>query len=155
MLFGRFIFKIANKSLSLLNNKQAFIYQNSVSLVTRNTTTMTATPSTTLDPPIALQKLHKVPFGAVEGENRGERPFFPLRYRDDPWFWLRDDDRKNEEVLAHLRKENFSGSHIIHFLLAVILYFNWQLQTISLMIDIFSTDLLSKLAKKNNDSSAF
>ena len=53
-------------------------------------------------------------------------------------------------------KENFPGSHIIHFLLAVvILYFNWQLQTISLMIDIFSTDLLSKLAKKNNDSSAF
>ena len=49
----------------------------------------------------------------------------------------------------HLRKENFPGSHIIHFLLAVvILYFNWQLQTISLMIDIFSTDLLSKLAKK-------
>ena len=55
----------------------------------------------------------------------------------------------------HLSKGNFSGSHIIHFLLAVILYFNWQLQTISLMIDIFSTDLLSKLAKKNNDSSAF
>lgn len=26
--------------------------------------------------------------------------------REDPWFWLRDDKRMNEEVLTHLRKEN-------------------------------------------------
>lgn len=61
---------------------------------------------TKLDAPIAVQKPHKVAFGKVDGENRGDNPFFPLRYRDDPWFWLRDDTRKNEEVLDHLRKEN-------------------------------------------------
>ena len=59
-----------------------------------------------LDAPIAPQKPHKVAFGKVENENRGENPFFPLRYRDDPWFWLRDDTRKNEDILDHLRKEN-------------------------------------------------
>ena len=57
-------------------------------------------------PPIAVQKPHKIAFGAVPGENRGEKPFTELRYRSDPWFWLRDDTRKNEEVLEHLRKEN-------------------------------------------------
>lgn len=34
----------------------------------------------------------------------------PPRLRDDPYFWLRDDDRKNEEVLAHLRLENEYGA---------------------------------------------
>ena len=48
-------------------------------------------------PPIAVQKPHKIAFGAVPGENRGEKPFTELRYRSDPWFWLRDDTRKNEE----------------------------------------------------------
>ena len=33
----------------------------------------------------------------------------PPRYHNDPYFWLRDDDRKNEEVLAHLRLENEYG----------------------------------------------
>ena len=59
-----------------------------------------------MTPPIATQKPHKVPFGAVEGENRGEKPFKDVRYRDDPWFWLRDDTRKDEAVLGHLRVEN-------------------------------------------------
>ena len=57
-------------------------------------------------PPIAAQKPHKVPFGAVEGENRGKNPFKDIRYIDDPWFWLRDDTRKNEEILDYLKKEN-------------------------------------------------
>ena len=61
---------------------------------------------TNLEAPIAPQRPHKIAFGKVEGENRGENPFFPIRYRDDPWFWLRDDTRKNEEILNHLRKEN-------------------------------------------------
>ena len=59
-----------------------------------------------LMPPIALQKPHKIAFGAVNGENRGETPFKEIRYREDPWFWLRDDTRKNEDMLEHLRKEN-------------------------------------------------
>ena len=56
--------------------------------------------------PIAIQRPHKVTFGAVEGENRGDNPFKDLRYRDDPWFWLRDDNRTSKEVLDHLTKEN-------------------------------------------------
>ena len=57
-------------------------------------------------PPIALKKPYKVPFGAVEGENRGSNPFKDIRYIEDPWFWLRDDTRKNEEILDHIKKEN-------------------------------------------------
>ena len=48
-------------------------------------------------PPVAEQRPHKVVFGKVEGENRGLKPFETQRERDDPWFWLRSDDRKSEE----------------------------------------------------------
>ena len=57
-------------------------------------------------PPIALQKAHRVVFGSVDGEERGENPFKQQRYLDDPWFWMRDESRKNNEVLKHLSKEN-------------------------------------------------
>lgn len=30
----------------------------------------------------------------------------PAQVRSDPFFWMRDDDRKDKRVLAHLRKEN-------------------------------------------------
>ena len=42
--------------------------------------------------PVAARRPHRIesPFGA----------------RDDPYFWLRDDERKNPEVLLHLRAEN-------------------------------------------------
>lgn len=58
------------------------------------------------DGPIAEKRPHHVPFGAVPGQNRGSNPFPVPRMREDPWFWLRDDDRKNADVLAHLKKEN-------------------------------------------------
>ena len=57
-------------------------------------------------PPIAQQKPHKVVFGFLEGEERGNVPFKQQRYLDDPWFWLRDESRENQEVLKHLYKEN-------------------------------------------------
>ena len=57
-------------------------------------------------PPIAKQKPHKVPFGDVKGENRGENPFTDQRWRDDPWFWLRDDSREKKEILDFLTEEN-------------------------------------------------
>ena len=53
--------------------------------------------SKAISPPIAESRPHSVPFGAVKGENRGKHPFTPIRYREDPYFWLRDDDRKNEK----------------------------------------------------------
>lgn len=60
---------------------------------------------TKLQAPIAEQIPHQVVFGKVEGENRGAKPFSQQRKRTDPWFWLRDDDRKDAKVLAHLHKE--------------------------------------------------
>jgi hypothetical protein len=53
--------------------------------------------------PIAAQAPHAVQFGAVDGENRGTgtdslAPFAEPILHDDPWFWLRDDERKNPEV---------------------------------------------------------
>jgi len=59
-----------------------------------------------LPPPVAAQRPHEVPFGAVEGEGRGAKAMATPIKREDPWFWLRDDERKSEEVLAHLRAEN-------------------------------------------------
>lgn len=59
-----------------------------------------------ITPPIAAQKPHTVTFGKVDGETRGDKPMETPVYREDPLFWLRDDARANEEVLAHLRAEN-------------------------------------------------
>ena len=62
-------------------------------------------------PIAAMHRGHRVAFGAVEGENRGGgtgslAPFAKVIQRDDPWFWLRDDDRKDPAILAHLEAEN-------------------------------------------------
>ena len=61
--------------------------------------------------PIAKKKHHLVAYGAVKGENRGEgtgslEPFKNPIFREDPWFWLRDDDKKDPEIMRHLKKEN-------------------------------------------------
>jgi oligopeptidase B len=50
-------------------------------------------PTAASTPPIAAKKLHEVraPFGAV---------------RQDEYYWLRDDSRKNPEMLAYLTTEN-------------------------------------------------
>eukprot|EP00796_Vickermania_ingenoplastis_P011983 gene11984-8256_t len=58
-----------------------------------------------VEAPIAEHRDHAVLFGKVEGEDRGPNPMNPPRKRNDPLFWLRDDDRKNPEVIAHLKKE--------------------------------------------------
>lgn len=43
-------------------------------------------------PPVAVQKPHTVPS--------------PFGSREDPWYWLRDDQRKDSQVLAYLEAEN-------------------------------------------------
>ena len=68
--------------------------------------------------PIAATRHHRVAFGAVEGENRGGgsgslAPFAKAIQRDDPWFWLRDDDRKDPAILAHLEAENAHAQHAV------------------------------------------
>ncbi|CAH0476766.1 unnamed protein product [Peronospora belbahrii] len=57
-------------------------------------------------PPILEKRSKMVPFGAVTGQNRGLNPMKPILYLEDPYFYVRDDDRKNKEVIEHLRKEN-------------------------------------------------
>ncbi|GLE11181.1 hypothetical protein PINS_up023519 [Pythium insidiosum] len=57
-------------------------------------------------PPVLEKRPHMVPFGAVPGQNRGPNPMKPILYMEDPYFYVRDDTRKNEEVIEHLRKEN-------------------------------------------------
>ncbi len=56
--------------------------------------------------PIAKKKHHLVKFGKVEGENRGDNPMNPPLEKIDPYYWMRDDSRSNEEILTHLELEN-------------------------------------------------
>ena len=56
--------------------------------------------------PIAEKIPHLVKFGRVKGQNRGKDAFEKIRTIKDDYFWLRDDTRTSEKVLAHLRKEN-------------------------------------------------
>jgi oligopeptidase B len=45
-------------------------------------------------------------FGKVGDENRGSEPMNPPKVVFDPYFWLRDDERKDPKVIAHLKAEN-------------------------------------------------
>ena len=63
--------------------------------------------------PIAKKKHHLVAYGAVKGENRGEgtgslEPFKNPIYREDPWFWLRDDDKKDPEIKTDTELESLN-----------------------------------------------
>lgn len=57
-------------------------------------------------PPVLKKKPHMVPFGAITDQNRGKNPMSNILYLEDPYFYVRDDTRKNHEILEHLRKEN-------------------------------------------------
>ena len=57
-------------------------------------------------PPTPKRLPAEVLFGKVEGEERGEDAMDPpIRWTDD-LFWLRDDERKSDGVLSHLKAEN-------------------------------------------------
>lgn len=61
--------------------------------VAGNPPPMSPAPSTAApQPPVAARKPHVVPS--------------PNGDREDPYYWMRDDERKNPEVLAHLAAEN-------------------------------------------------
>ncbi|NDD74848.1 MAG: S9 family peptidase [Gammaproteobacteria bacterium] len=51
-----------------------------------------APPTAPESPPVAAQKPHAVPS--------------PFGAREDPWYWLRDDQRKDPQMLAYLEAEN-------------------------------------------------
>lgn len=57
--------------------------------------------------PVAEKKPKAVRFGKPEGyEKCVQRPLDPVREHLDPYAWLRCDDRKDPQVLEHLRREN-------------------------------------------------
>ena len=60
-------------------------------------------------PPIARRAQEKVYYGknpADPTEDRGPAPMDPPLTRTDEYHWLRDETRKDPEVLAHLAAEN-------------------------------------------------
>lgn len=62
-----------------------------------------------LFPPIAPKKPHVVYFGINPDdpdENRGENPMNPPIEMNDNYYWLRDDERKNPEIIQYLNEEN-------------------------------------------------
>ena len=97
-------------SLTLHSHPHTFQNSNILSLSRklffRNSKKIIMASITTIPPPIGEKLNHDVIFGAVEGQNRGLKPFQQQRTRNDPFFWMRDDERKDEKVLAHLRQEN-------------------------------------------------
>jgi len=65
--------------------------------------------------PVCKRIDHAVSFGIVPGENRGENAMDPAVKVNDDLFWLRDDDRKNEEILSYLKTENeYTEAHTKH-----------------------------------------
>ena len=59
--------------------------------------------------PVAEKRPYEVLFGKVEGEMRGnsnDELMDPAISRLDNYYWLRSDDRKNEDVLGYLKEEN-------------------------------------------------
>jgi len=63
--------------------------------------------------PVAERKLKKVKIGHVDGEQRGINLMNPPKELDDYYYWLRDDTRKNSNVLEYLKKENAYTKSII------------------------------------------
>ncbi|HJM44778.1 MAG TPA: hypothetical protein QF644_02385, partial [Candidatus Poseidoniaceae archaeon] len=56
--------------------------------------------------PIAKKVEHYVKFGDIDGENRGKNPMNPPIEKLDTYYWMRDDSRKNKEIINHLKLEN-------------------------------------------------
>jgi oligopeptidase B len=54
-----------------------------------------------------------VPFDK-KGDNRGNQPMDPPIIKTDDYYWMRDDDRKNPEILDYLAKENAYSAAMTH-----------------------------------------
>ena len=57
-------------------------------------------------PPIAKREEHKIPIGGNDSQVRGPNPMEKAKYVVDPYYWIRDDARKDESVLQYLKDEN-------------------------------------------------
>jgi oligopeptidase B len=79
-----------------------------------NAESMKASISSSIRPPVARREPHTVYFGVNPinpEENRGSNPMDPPVEMSDDLFWIRDDRRKNEEVLNLLHAENEYTDH--------------------------------------------
>ena len=56
----------------------------------------------------SLKIPHQVPFGKVDGQDRGDahKLFKPTKYINDDYYWIRSDNRDNQKVLDLLNHEN-------------------------------------------------
>ena len=93
--------KRKSNSIPLSNN----IFKSNMSSLINKTPIST----TILKPPIATKKPHIVHFGINPNdldEDRGENPMNPPIEINDNYYWLRDDERKNPEILKYLNDEN-------------------------------------------------
>lgn len=59
-------------------------------------------------PPVPDEDPSQVVFGRVDGKDHGDEQKLMTTtvVREDPFFWMRDDARRSERVLKHLREEN-------------------------------------------------
>jgi hypothetical protein len=74
---------------------------------TASVSTTAGEGSDNVAPPPSPEKIdHKVKFGAVEGEVRGDNPMKKPIEVNDPLFWMRDDKRTDEKVIGRLKQEN-------------------------------------------------
>ena len=56
--------------------------------------------------PVAKKINHNIIFGSVDGENRGNNPMKYNLIKNDQYYWLRDDTRKNKDVINYINTEN-------------------------------------------------
>jgi len=62
--------------------------------------------------PVPERIVHTTLFGNVDS-TRGENTINPPVELDDPYYWMRSDDRKNEKVLEHLKLENSYTDYVM------------------------------------------
>ena len=62
--------------------------------------------------PVPERIVHTTLFGNVDS-TRGENTISPPVELDDPYHWMRSDDRKNEKVLEHLKLENSYTDYVM------------------------------------------
>lgn len=68
-----------------------------------------------MEPPIAERHLKEVIFGKEDGINKGNSRFLinPPLIKNDYYYWLRDDKRKNKKVLKYLDDENKYADEVL------------------------------------------
>lgn len=72
----------------------------------RSSTILSDSEDVLIVPPCPPTRPHRVPFGKVDGEDRGKNAMDPPISHIDPYFWMRDFTHEDEEVQQLLRDED-------------------------------------------------